>query len=141
MNAKLRLSTHGKSLPREKEVPEGFDVDDFEKVVDMSFDEVEQFIVGCSPEQTEALTILAIHGPKVHGSLVSSHVQHLGNFNKSINEYLASLSDDEHIYLFAWDDWPSHADCVGFYALSATTHASLRAYFKLPPPSERVSSL
>jgi hypothetical protein len=41
------------------------------------------------------------------------------------------------VYLFAWDDWPSHGDGIGHYALSARTHASLRSYFGLSDVTER----
>ncbi len=132
MPPELKLSALGNRLPPAEEVPEGFEADDFERVVNLSFGDVEQLIAGCSPENVRALRAFAEHGPKVHGSLIAPHVHHLGEFNKSINEYAQTFSAGECIYLFTWDDWPSHKDEIGFYALSAASYRSLRKYFALP---------
>ena len=131
MAASLSFSVLDKDPVAPNTIPDGFHADDFDSVVDISEVEVAEFVKFCSPEQVQALNAFALYGPLVHGRLISPLVAHLGEFNKAINELLQSFSD-ERIYLFTWDHWPAHPDCVGHYALSTKTHAALRSYFRLP---------
>lgn len=115
-----------------QEVPDGFEESDFELVADLTTEQVEEFLAGCSPEEVCALRVATEYGPKVHGSLIAPHVSGLGVFNKSINEYTRTFLGNEDIYLFAYDHWLSHVDEVGYYALSGPTHVTLRARFGSP---------
>lgn len=113
-----------------QDTPAGFEWDD---VVDLTPGEVETFMEGCSQETIAGLRIIAEHGPIIRASLLEqAGIDNYGHFQGRVTKRTRTVTGDRHAFLFTWDDWQSEQNQgVGHYAVTATTHRSLRVYFDL----------
>ena len=111
---------------------EGFDWDE---VVDLTPDEVEEFIEGCSEQTIAGLRIIAEHGPVIAANLLNeAGIENYGHFQGRVTKRTRTVTGDKKAYLFTWDDWQSEANAergYGHYAVTEKTFRSLRRHFKL----------
>ena len=130
--AELLASLSSKPKASPGELPVGFDKDDFDGVIDLSSDQIEEFMAGCSDETIAGLKVFAEHGPVIHAKLLDdAGIENYGHFQGRVTKRTRTVTGDKEAYLFAWDDWHSAEDGIGQYAVTPTTFRSLRAYFKL----------
>lgn len=111
---------------------EGFDWDE---VVDLTPDEVGEFIEGCSEQTVAGLRVIAEHGPVIAANLLNeAGIENYGHFQGRVTKRTRTVTGDKHAYLFTWDDWQSEENAergYGHYAVSEKTFRSLRRHFKI----------
>lgn len=105
---------------------------DWEKRVDFSPGQIEEFMSTLNEETTEALRIIAETGPYVHaGALDSSGISDYAAFQRSTTRRTRTLTGNGDDFFLAWDDWPQSENGIGRYAVTPATHRSLRIFFEL----------
>lgn len=105
---------------------------DWTDVVDLTPGEVEHFMEGCAPETIAGLRVIAENGPVIHATLLQqAGLENYGHFQGRVTKRTRTVTGDRHAFLFTWDDWSQAEDGVGRYAVTDTTHRSLRVYFNL----------
>ena len=110
----------------------GQDDYDWDDVADLTPGQVEELISGCGEKTTSGLRIIAEHGPVIHASLLDDvEIESYGNFQGGVTRRTRTVTGDRHIRLFAFDNWPDQPDGIGHFAVSSTTHRSLKIYFGL----------
>lgn len=111
---------------------EGFE---WEEVVDLTPDQVEEFMQGCSPQTVAGLRVIAEHGPVIAANLLhEAEIENYGHFQGRVTKRTRTITGDKHAFLFTWDDWQSEENAergYGHYAVTETTFRSLRKYFDL----------
>ena len=111
---------------------EGFDWDE---VVDLTPDEVEEFVAACSEQTVAGLRVIAEHGPVIAANLLNEvGIENYGHFQGRVTKRTRTVTGDKHAYLFTWDDWQSEENAergYGHYAVTEKTFRSLRRYFGL----------
>lgn len=111
-------------------LPEGFTEDDFENVVDLTPEQITEFMHGCSQSTKDGLEVIAIHGPVVDGRLLHEvEIENLGSWQGAITKRTRTVTGDRNAFMLAWDDWTVAPDNIGKYAVTQVTHQSLQAYF------------
>lgn len=117
---------------------EGFEWDE---VVDLSPDEVKEFIEGnrernfgpIAEQTAQGLKIIANHGPVILANVLNkAGIENYGHFQGRVTKRTRTVTENKHAYLFTWDDWNSEENIergYGYYAVTETTFRSLRAYF------------
>lgn len=117
---------------QEASLPEGFDIDDFEDVVDLTPEQVDEFMQGCAEVTIDGLRIIAEHGPAIHASLLDeAGIENYGHFQGSVTKRTRTVTKVKGAFLFAWDDWHKAPNGIGRYAVTDVTFRSLRQYFEL----------
>ena len=111
---------------------EGFD---FEDVVDLTPDQVSEFMQGCQPQTVAGLKVIAEHGPMIAANLLQmAGIENYGHFQGRVTKRTRTITGDRHVFLFALDDWSEGENAereYGHYAVSETTFRSLRIFFGL----------
>lgn len=128
----LRVVFGSPSTPPRK--TESFDPDDFDwtNVVDFSPGQIEEFMSTLGEETTAALRIIAANGPNVLAdTLLESGIEGFPSFQRSTTRRTRSITGRKHDFLLTWNDWENLPDGEEQYAVSATTHRSLRIFFDL----------
>lgn len=111
-------------------LPDGFDEDDFEDVVDLTPDQVREFVLGCSDMTVAGLRLFAQHGPSIKATLLEeAGFENLGSFQGAVTKRARTVTKNRSAFLLAYDDWSEHDDGVGLYAVTQTTFRSLKAHF------------
>ncbi|MYL98418.1 hypothetical protein GR702_11650 [Novosphingobium sp. FGD1] len=111
-------------------LPEGFTEDDFKNVVDLTLEQITEFMENCSQSTKDGLEVMAIHGPVVDARLLYEvEIENLGSWQGGITKRTRTVTGDRKAYMLAWDDWSSAPDNIGRYAVTPITHQSLQAYF------------
>lgn len=117
---------------------EGFEWDE---VVDLSPDEVKEFIEGnrdrgfgpIAEQTAEGLKAIAKHGPVIPANVLEeAGIENYGHFQGRVTKRTRTVTDNKHAFLFTWDDWNSEENAergYGHYAVTETTFRSLRTYF------------
>lgn len=117
---------------QEASLPDGFDIDDFEDVVDLTPEQVDEFMQGCAEVTIDGLRIIAEHGPAIHASLLDeAGIENYGHFQGSVTKRTRTVTKVKGAFLFAWDDWQKAPGGIGRYAVTDVTFRSLRQYFEL----------
>ncbi|HEY0147713.1 MAG TPA: hypothetical protein VGB70_01785 [Allosphingosinicella sp.] len=130
--AELMATIFPKPQANVGQMPPGFDADDFEDVVDLTPGQIEEFMKGCANETIAGLRVIAEHGPAIHASkLEDAGIENFSHFQSRVTKRTRTVTGQKGVYLFAWDDWSEAPDGVGQYAVTPTTHRSLRVYFNL----------
>lgn len=111
---------------------EGFD---WEEVVDLTPDQVEEFMQGCSQQTVAGLKVIAEHGPVIAGNLLQdAGIENYGHFQGRVTKRTRTITGDKRAFLFTWDDWSEGENAergYGHYAVTDTTFRSLRGFFGL----------
>lgn len=111
---------------------EGFD---WNEVVDLTPEEVSEFMDGCSEQTVAGLKVIANHGPVIAANLLNeAGIENYGHFQGRVTKRTRTITGNKHAYLFTWDDWQSEenqAAGFGHYAVTETTFKSLRSHFGL----------
>ena len=111
---------------------EGFD---WEEVMDLTPDQVAEFMQGCNPKTVAGLQIIAEQGPVVAANaLQEAGIDNYGHFQGSVTKRTRTITGNKHAFLFTWDDWTVGENAergYGHYAVTDTTFRSLRNYFEL----------
>ena len=108
-----------------------------EHVVDLSPEDVGEWMKGAHEKTEAGLRFFAEHGPIVDAvKLQESGVENLRHFQSRTTTRTRTVTGDKEAFLLSWDKWaydPSNPERVisGRYVVSPTTHASLRKYFGL----------
>lgn len=133
----LLLSSSATVTPADNHA-EGFEWDE---VVDLSPDEVKEFIEGnrdrgfgpIAEQTAEGLKAIAKHGPVIPANVLEeAGIENYGHFQGRVTKRTRTVTDNKHAFLFTWDDWNSEENAergYGHYAVTETTFRSLRAYF------------
>lgn len=132
--AELLAAVFQASIPEATGGPYPFDPLDFSwtDIVEFSPGEIEEFMSTLSPETTAALKIIAERGPVVQANwLDSSGIESYASFQRSTTRRTRSLTEGKNDFFLTWDNWDEKPDGEGLYAVSATTHRSLRVFFDL----------
>lgn len=130
--AELLASAFPKPQANAANYPAGFTADDFEDVVDLSPEQVEEFMKGCADETVAGLKVIAEHGPVIHASLLGkAGIENYAHFQGRVTKRTRTVTGDKDAYLFTWDDWTQAPDGVGHYVVTQTTYRSLRTFFDL----------
>ena len=127
----LLASTAAAVLPEVRD--EGFD---WEERVDLTPDQVEEFMQGCAPQTIAGLKVIADHGPKIAAKLLEDEagIDNYGHFQGRVTKRTRTVTGDKHAFLLAWDDWTVGENAergYGHYAVTDTTFRSLRGFFGL----------
>ncbi len=111
---------------------EAEDDDYWEGVVDLTVDQVEKFVAGCSQQTINGLKVIAKHGPKIHASLLDeAGIEKYGSFQGGTTKRARTITGDDDAYLITWDNWHAAEDGIGHYEVTETTYQSLRKFFDL----------
>ena len=113
-------------------LPPGFGDKAFEKRVDLSPGDVEEFMRGCADITVDGLRVVAEKGPCIHASeLDKVGIDNYGQFQGSVTKRTRTVTRKKDVFLFAWDDWNEEPDGIGHYAVTDDTFRSLRVFFGL----------
>lgn len=106
---------------------------DWDEVVDLTPDQMHEFMSGVSDKYAAGLRIIAEHGPVIKANLLDQvGIENYGHFQGRITLRTRTVTGDKDAYLFGWDDWTTEAnDGVGHYGVTDATFRSLRKYFNL----------
>jgi hypothetical protein len=108
---------------------------EFDEVVDLTPEQVAEFVQGCSPQTVAGLQVIAEHGPVILANLLNeAGIDNYGHFQGRVTKRTRTITGDKHAFLFTWDDWTSGENGergYGHYAVTETTFRSLRTYFEL----------
>ena len=111
---------------------EGFE---WEEVVDLTPDQVEEFMQGCSQQTVAGLKVIAEHGPVIAANLLQeAGIENYGHFQGRVTKRTRTVTGDTRAFLFTWDDWSEGENAergYGHYAVTDTTFRSLRGFFGL----------
>ncbi len=111
-------------------IPLGFEENAFDDVVDLSLDEVEEFMKGCAPETIAGLRVIAENGPVIHATLLdAAGIENYSHFQGRVTKRTRTITGRKGVFLLTWDDWKKLPDEVGHYAVTQRTFESLRSYF------------
>ena len=105
---------------------------DWEGRVDLTPGEVEEFMATLGRETTQALHVIAEHGPAVKASLLdATGIESYASFQRSTTRRVRSITGGKNNFLLAWDDWSAVEEGEGKYAVTNTTFRSLKIFFEL----------
>lgn len=110
---------------------------DMGHVVDLSPEQVEEWMKAAHEKTEAGLRYFAEHGPIVDAvALQEAGVENLRHFQSRTTTRTRTITGDKNAFLLSWDTWkyaPDNPERVisGRYLVSPTTHASLRKYFGL----------
>ena len=111
---------------------EGFEWDE---VVDLTPDQVEEFMQGCSQQTVAGLKVIAEHGPVIAANLLQeAGIENYGHFQGRVTKRTRTVTGDKSAFLFTWDYWSEGENAergYGHYAVTDTTFRSLRGFFGL----------
>jgi hypothetical protein len=111
---------------------------DYEGVVDLSPEQVSQFMAGVSDQTREGLKVFAEHGPILDvttGLLDDVGIENYGHFQGRVTKRARTVTGDPEAYLLGYDEWEwnDKGDTLekGRFGVTQTTYDSLRKYFGL----------
>lgn len=108
---------------------------EWDDVIDFTPELIEEFMEGCSDKTIAGLRVFAEHGPVISAALLKeAGIDNYGQFQGAITRRTRTVTGDSDAFMFTWDDWQSPENTAlgyGHYAVTATTHRSLRGYFGL----------
>lgn len=106
---------------------------DWEDVVDLTIEQVREFMEGCSKETVDGLKVIAEHGPVIRADLLNAvGITNYAHFQGRVTKRTRTVTKNRHAYLFTWDNGSSaenEAAGCGHYAVTQFTFKSLRQYF------------
>ncbi len=107
----------------------------WEDRVDLSVQQVTEFMEKCAPETIAGLRVIAEEGPVISAHLLNQvGIDNYGHFQGRTTKRARTITGNGDAYLLSWDDWSSEenqdAGC-GHYAVTRETFQSLRTYFGL----------
>lgn len=108
---------------------------EWEDVVDLTPEDVAEFMQGCSTQTVAGLQLIAEHGPVIAANLLQqAGIDNYGHFQGRVTKRTRTITGNKRAFLFTWDDWNSDENAergCGHYAVTETTFRSLRSYFNL----------
>jgi len=108
---------------------------DWAHVVDLTLEQVEQFMETASDSTREGLKVVARRGPVfLADELKAAGITNYGHFQGRVTQRTRTVTRKKRAFLFTWDDWTTGDNKVrgfGHYAVSRNTWESLKAYFKI----------
>ena len=126
------LLSSAAASPSSPNHPEGFEWDER---VDLTPDQVVEFMRKCHPTTIAGLKVIAEHGPVIAANLLEeAGIDNYGHFQGTVTKRTRTITGNKHAYLFTWDDWSIGENAergYGNYAVTETTLRSLRSYFEL----------
>lgn len=127
----VMLSNSAALAPAQNQA-EGFN---WEDVVDLTPEQMSEFMDGCSEQTVAGLKVIAEHGPVIAANLLNeAGIDNYGHFQGRVTKRTRTITGNKHAYLFTWDDWQSEENQeagYGHYAVTETTFKSLRSHFEL----------
>jgi hypothetical protein len=130
----LRM-TLGLQAPSKPQGPRANSAFDWDDVIDLLPDRVEEFMMGCAPETIAGLKVVAECGPIIRADLLKTvGITNYAHFQGRVTKRTRTVTKNRHAFLFGWDDWNSPenktAGC-GHYGVTQITHDALRKYFAM----------
>lgn len=128
------LMAHFLSEPMDAErFPRGTEDYNWNDRVDLTLEQVKEFMVGLSDETVTGLKIIAEEGPDIAANLLErAGIDNYANFQGRTTKRVRTITGNKNAYLLAWDDWGSEDNQqygCGHYAVTSVTHRSLMDYF------------
>lgn len=132
LREELKALTFPKPKANADNIPPGFEKNAFDDVVDLTLEEVEEFMKGCAPETIAGLKVIAENGPVIHATLLDAvGIENYSHFQGRVTKRTRTITGRKGVFLLTWDDWRKAPDEVGHYAVTRRTFESLRTYFLL----------
>lgn len=127
------------ALLSEPENPDRYppNTDDYiwEDRVDLTDEQMSEFIEGCAPETVRGLRVIAEEGPVIAADkLEGVGIDNYGHFQGRTTKRVRTVTGNKNAYLLAWDDWGSEDNQqygCGHYAVTVPTHQALLRFFEL----------
>lgn len=108
---------------------------DWDNVVDLTPEQVEEFMEGSSDKTAEGLKVIAKRGPVILANeLNAAGITNYGHFQGRVTQRTRTVTRKKRVFLFTWDDWSEGANAergFGHYAVSRNTWESLKEHFGL----------
>ena len=105
---------------------------DLTNVVDLTYGQVQKWMEAASPPTRKGLQVVAELGPVIRAKdLIDAGIANISHFQSRTTIRTRTVTGDKDVFLFGWDDWSVVEEGEGRYAVTATTHESLRRYFEL----------
>ncbi|MBI0537747.1 hypothetical protein D9599_19485 [Roseomonas sp. KE2513] len=105
---------------------------DMTNVADLTFKQIQQWMVAASDQTKLGLRVFAEHGPVIRAqALVDAGINNLAHFQSRTTIRTRTITGDKGIFLLGWDDWGEVDNLQGKYAVTPITHQSLRRFFLL----------
>jgi hypothetical protein len=105
---------------------------DMRDVVDLTFKQIQTWMEAAAEKTQAGLRIFAEKGPVIRAKdLTDIGIDNLSHFQSRTTIRTRTVTGDKGAYLLGYDDWSQVDDGEGRYAVTPTTHASLRRYFQL----------
>lgn len=107
---------------------------DWDGRVDLTPEQVAEFVEGCSPETVKGLELIAEEGPIIAADLLErAGIDNYGHFQGRTTKRVRTITGSKDAFLLAWDDWGSEDNQqygCGHYAVTLATHRSLMTFFE-----------
>ncbi|TFZ57365.1 hypothetical protein E4V01_15630 [Methylorubrum sp. Q1] len=102
---------------------------DWEDRADLTFKQIQTWMLAASDKTKLGLKVFAEHGPIIDVSLLHEvGIENPSHFQSRTTMRTRTVTGDTSAFMLAWSDW-SVGDCR--YAVTPITHQSLRRYFNL----------
>ena len=108
---------------------------EWHNVVDLTPEQVTEFMEGAADKTAEGLKVIAKRGPVILANeLDAAGITNYGHFQGRVTQRTRTVTRKKKVFLFTWDDWSKGANAqrgFGHYAVSRTTWESLKEHFGL----------
>lgn len=104
---------------------------DMEGVVDLNLKQVREWMLAASDKTRIGVRLFAEQPIVTAQQLIDAGVENISHFQSRTTTRTRTVTGNKNAYLLGWDDWQQVEDNQGRYAVTPTTHRSLRAYFDL----------
>ncbi len=106
---------------------------DWAHVVDLTVEQVEQFMETASPTTRDGLKVVAKRGPVfLANELGAAGITNYGHFQGRVTQRTRTVTRKKKAYLFTWDDWSTGDNKVrgfGHYAVTRS-HGTCAGYWR-----------
>ena len=117
--------------------PQGTENWESNEPVDLTLEQVNEFMLGVHPKTKAGLRIFAEHGPIIDARMLNdAGIANYSHFQSTVTKRTRTITGNAEALLFGWDEWRWEPDKAydlisGRYAVSVQTHSALRQYFGL----------
>lgn len=107
--------------------------DDFywDERIDLSLDQVTEFMRTLNEETTKGIRVLAEKGKVTANELTKAGIADVPSLQRSTTRRARTMTGNGDTFLLAWDDWENVEEGEGRYTVTPTTLRSLRTFFKI----------
>jgi hypothetical protein len=117
--------------------PQGTENWESNEPVDLTLEQVNEFMLGVHPKTKAGLRVFAEHGPIIDARMLGdAGIANYSHFQSTVTKRTRTITGNVEALLFGWDEWKWDSNeayklLSGRYAVSVQTHSALRQYFGL----------